>query len=73
MFPVFVLNFNQGPMNKSDFNEALEHNLEGETSKKVWVSPEKSDLSAKHLTKYYFPTQNMTFWLFSERIHHIVL
>ena len=29
--------------NKSDFNEALEHNLEGKTSKKDRVSPEKKD------------------------------
>ena len=27
--------------NKSDFNEALEHNLEGKTSEKDRVSPEK--------------------------------
>ena len=30
--------------NKSDFNEALEHNLEGKTSEKDRVSPEKSKL-----------------------------
>ena len=30
--------------NKSDFNEVLEHNLEGKTSEKDRVSPEKSTL-----------------------------
>ena len=30
--------------NKSDFNKALEHNLEGKTSEKDRVSPEKSTL-----------------------------
>ena len=30
--------------NKSDFNEALEHNLEGKTSEKDRVSTEKSTL-----------------------------
>ena len=41
-------------MNTSDFNEALEHNLEGKKYKNDGVSPEKSDLSGVWLTKYYY-------------------
>ena len=47
--------------NKSDFNEALEHNLEGKTSEKDRVSPEKStllvvfaDMRKKFKAYYYY-------------------
>ena len=39
-----VADHRKNESNKSDFNEALEHNLEGKTSEKDRVLPQKSTL-----------------------------
>ena len=49
-------------MNKSEFNEALELDLEGKKHKNNGVSPEKSDLSGIWLTWEKNLKLNENFW-----------